>query len=72
MLIFVHVNSTSVEEMERDVAAYQRWVSSRFYGSQRHTIDVKYIKLMDELAMLVGCKRPLCARATWTYCTIVM
>ena len=40
--------------MERDVAAYQRWVSSRFYASQRHTTEVKYIKFMDELAMLLG------------------
>ena len=53
-----------VGEMERDVAAYQRWVSSRFYASPRHTTEVEYIRFMDELAVLVGCKPPLCARAT--------
>ena len=50
-----------MEEMERDVAAYQRWVSSRFYASQRHNRSEVH-KFMDELAMLVGCKPPLCPR----------
>lgn len=54
--------------MERDVADYQHWVSSRFYASPRHSTEVEYVRFMDELAMLVGCKPPLCARATSIYC----
>lgn len=58
--------------MDRDIAEYQQWLRSRFYESQRHTIELDYVKYMDELATLVGCRPPLCAlfEAMTVFCVL--
>lgn len=50
----------SVPEMWKDISAKEAAMAKHFVKSQRHTIQVDYIKFMDELAELVGCKPDIC------------
>ncbi|CAI4227124.1 unnamed protein product [Auanema sp. JU1783] len=45
----------SKEEMERDVFEKKHDMSLRYVESRRHTIQVDYVRYMDELADLIGC-----------------
>jgi Flavin-binding monooxygenase-like len=42
--------------MWKDIEYKKAEMASRYYVSQRHTIQVDYIPFMDELAERVGCR----------------
>lgn len=46
----------SASQMWEDIRFKEAEMAKRYVKSQRHTIQVDYIKFMDELAELNGCK----------------
>ncbi|KAK0411603.1 hypothetical protein QR680_005739 [Steinernema hermaphroditum] len=49
----------SAPEMLEDVALKRSLMARRYFKSTKHTMQVDYLKYMDEIAELVGCKPPL-------------
>ncbi|VDM55954.1 unnamed protein product [Angiostrongylus costaricensis] len=49
----------SKEAMLVDIEMKRKEMKRRYFKSEKHTIQVDYIKYMDEIAMLVGCKPDL-------------
>ncbi|XP_065830618.1 flavin-containing monooxygenase 5-like [Oscarella lobularis] len=49
-----HCRLPSKETMERDVYVKRREIKRRYRDSRRHTMQVDYVVIMDELAALVG------------------
>ncbi|KAI2796341.1 hypothetical protein BLOT_015895 [Blomia tropicalis] len=46
-------------EMEREIDRQYRYISERYYDSDRHTFQVDWIPYMDDLADRIGCRPPL-------------
>ncbi|KAJ1349030.1 hypothetical protein KIN20_004472 [Parelaphostrongylus tenuis] len=46
----------SKEKMEHDIKKKHKVMSKEFTVSRRHTIQVYYVEIMDELAKLLGCR----------------
>lgn len=46
----------SKEDMWEDIATKRKAMAMRYKKSMRHTIQVDYVKFMDELAEIIGCK----------------
>uniref|UniRef100_A0A0K0D260 Flavin-containing monooxygenase n=1 Tax=Angiostrongylus cantonensis TaxID=6313 RepID=A0A0K0D260_ANGCA len=53
----------SRKEMELDVKLKHKTVSKEFTASRRHTIQVYYVEIMDELAKLLGCQPSVLGRS---------
>uniref|UniRef100_A0AC35U479 Flavin-containing monooxygenase n=1 Tax=Rhabditophanes sp. KR3021 TaxID=114890 RepID=A0AC35U479_9BILA len=51
----------SKSEMDREIAFKKAEMAARYYGSRRHTIQVDYLRFMDEIADIVGCKPDISA-----------
>lgn len=47
------------EVMERDIEQKVKRVQKRYYGSERHTIQVDWVSFMDELAKEIGAYPPI-------------
>ncbi|VDL72517.1 unnamed protein product [Nippostrongylus brasiliensis] len=52
----------SKEKMEKDIKRKHAQMAKEFIASRRHTIQVYYVEIMDELAELLGCKPSLFSR----------
>lgn len=52
----------SKEDMWEDIATKRKAMAMRYKKSMRHTIQVDYVKFMDELAEIIGCKPNI---STW-------
>ncbi|KAL6722866.1 hypothetical protein Aduo_017944 [Ancylostoma duodenale] len=52
----------SKEKMERDIKRKHEIIAKEFIVSRRHTIQVYYVEIMDELARLLGCKPRVLSR----------
>ncbi|KIH44965.1 hypothetical protein ANCDUO_25000 [Ancylostoma duodenale] len=48
--------------MERDIKRKHEIIAKEFIVSRRHTIQVYYVEIMDELARLLGCKPRVLSR----------
>ncbi|CAI4223297.1 unnamed protein product [Auanema sp. JU1783] len=46
----------SKEEMFDDITDKRKKMERRYFKSEKHTIQVDYVKYMDEIAGLIGCK----------------
>ncbi|KJH42438.1 Flavin-binding monooxygenase-like protein [Dictyocaulus viviparus] len=46
----------SKEKMEKDIKHKHKLITKEFIASRRHTIQVYYVEIMDELAGLLGCR----------------
>ncbi|VDM67927.1 unnamed protein product, partial [Strongylus vulgaris] len=42
--------------MLEDIARKRALMKRRYFQSEKHTIQVDYVKYMDEVAMILGCK----------------
>ncbi|RCN48358.1 Flavin-binding monooxygenase-like protein [Ancylostoma caninum] len=52
----------SKEKMERDIKRKHEIIAKEFIVSRRHTIQVYYVEIMDELARLLGCRPRVLSR----------
>ncbi|PIO70370.1 Flavin-binding monooxygenase-like protein [Teladorsagia circumcincta] len=49
----------SKDEMFEDIALKRKAMKRRYFQSEKHTIQVDYVKYMDEIASFLGCKPDL-------------
>ncbi|KAK6048275.1 Flavin-binding monooxygenase-like protein, partial [Cooperia oncophora] len=49
----------SKDEMWKDITLKRQAMKRRYFQSEKHTIQVDYVKYMDEIASFVGCKPDL-------------
>uniref|UniRef100_A0A0N4WUI4 Flavin-containing monooxygenase n=1 Tax=Haemonchus placei TaxID=6290 RepID=A0A0N4WUI4_HAEPC len=46
----------SEKEMWKDIDLKRRVMKKRYFASEKHTMQVDFVKYMDEIAIMVGCK----------------
>ncbi|VDO11620.1 unnamed protein product, partial [Haemonchus placei] len=46
----------SEKEMWKDIDLKRRVMKKRYFASEKHTMQVDFVKYMDEIATMVGCK----------------